>query len=112
MASYVITYLEVTDKHAFDAYRRAAGPTFAPYGGRPVVVDGPFEVLEGMIQPKSIVVVEFDTMEQARRLAGVREDDSDAAAGGEREPDPRRRPAEAGGGSSTLAPWGVSHAGH
>ena len=67
MAAYVITYLEVTDQQAFDAYRRAAGPSFAPYGGRPVVVDGRFEVLEGMIQPKSIVVVEFDTMEQARR---------------------------------------------
>jgi len=57
----------MADRQAFDAYRRAAGPSFAPYGGRPVVVDGPFEVLEGMIQPKSIVVVEFDTLEQARR---------------------------------------------
>jgi uncharacterized protein (DUF1330 family) len=67
MAAYVITYLEVTDRQAFDAYRRVAGPTFAPYGGRPIVVDGTFEVLEGMIQPKSVVVIEFDTMEQARR---------------------------------------------
>jgi len=67
MAAYVITYLEVTDPQAFQAYRRAAGPTFAPYGGKPVVVDGAFEVLEGMIQPRSVVVVEFESMEQARR---------------------------------------------
>ena len=80
MAAYVITYLEVTDTQAFDAYRRVAGPTFAPYGGRPVVVDGPFEVLEGMIHPKSIVVIEFDTLEQA--------------ASGQRELDSRRRSAE------------------
>ena len=67
MAAYVITYLEVTDPQAFQAYRQAAGPTFAPYGGKPVVVDGAFEVLEGMIQPRSVVVVEFESMEQARR---------------------------------------------
>jgi uncharacterized protein (DUF1330 family) len=67
MAAYVITYLEVTDPHAFQAYRQAAGPTFAPYGGKPIVVDGAFEVLEGMVQPRSVVVVEFESMEQARR---------------------------------------------
>ena len=67
MAAYVITYLEVTDPRAFQAYRQAAGPTFAPYGGTPIVVDGAFEVLEGMVQPRSVVVVEFESMEQARR---------------------------------------------
>jgi uncharacterized protein (DUF1330 family) len=67
MAAYVITYLEVTDPQAFQVYRQAAGPTFAPYGGKPIVVDGPFEVLEGMVQPKSVVVIEFESMEQARR---------------------------------------------
>lgn len=66
MAAYVITYLEVTDPDAFQVYRKAAGPTFAPYGGKPIVVDGQFEVLEGMTQPRSIVVVEFESMEQAR----------------------------------------------
>jgi uncharacterized protein (DUF1330 family) len=70
MAAYVITYLEVTDPQAFQVYRQAAGPTFAPYGGKPIVVDGAFEVLEGMVQPKSVVVVEFESMEQARRWYG------------------------------------------
>jgi uncharacterized protein (DUF1330 family) len=67
MPAYVITYLEVTDPEAFRAYRKVAGPTFAPYGGRPIVVDGQFEVLEGMVEPKSVVVIEFESMEQARR---------------------------------------------
>jgi uncharacterized protein (DUF1330 family) len=31
------------------------------------VVDGQFEVLEGMVEPKSVVVIEFESMEQARR---------------------------------------------
>jgi uncharacterized protein (DUF1330 family) len=67
MAAYVITYLEVTDPDAFKAYRQAARSTFAPYGGKPIVVDGEFEVLEGMVHPRSVVVVEFESMEQARR---------------------------------------------
>ena len=66
MAAYVIAYLEVTDPEAFKTYQAAAFPTIAPYGGRPVVAGGSFEVVEGMIHPKSIVVVEFDTIEQAR----------------------------------------------
>jgi uncharacterized protein (DUF1330 family) len=49
MPAYVITYLQVTDPKAFEAYRKLAGPTFAPYGGKPIVVDGRFEVLEGMV---------------------------------------------------------------
>ena len=67
MAAYVIVYLEVTDGERFEEYRRAAGPTFAPYGGKPIVVDGRFEVLEGMIHPRSVVVVEFESVEQAKR---------------------------------------------
>jgi uncharacterized protein (DUF1330 family) len=32
-----------------------------------VVTGGAFEVVEGMIRPKSVVVVEFDTLDQARK---------------------------------------------
>lgn len=67
MGAYAIAYLEITDPQTFDVYRRAAGPTFAPYGGKPLVVDGRFEVLEGTVHPKSIVVVEFESLEQAKR---------------------------------------------
>ena len=67
MAAYVITFPEVTEQEGFQAYRKEAGPTFAPYGGKPIVVDGRFEVLEGMIHPKSIVVIEFEDMERARQ---------------------------------------------
>ena len=67
MAAYAIAYLDVTDPKAFDDYRRVAGPTFAPYGGRPLVVDGRFEILEGMIHPRSVVVVEFESLERAQQ---------------------------------------------
>jgi uncharacterized protein (DUF1330 family) len=67
MPAYVIAYLEVTDRERFDEYRRRAFATFAPYGAKPIVVDGRFEVLEGMVAPKSVVVVEFETYEEAKR---------------------------------------------
>jgi uncharacterized protein (DUF1330 family) len=63
----MIAYLQVTDPKAFEAYRKVAGPTFAPYGGKPVVVDGRFEVLEGMVNPKSVVVIQFESVEAAKR---------------------------------------------
>jgi uncharacterized protein (DUF1330 family) len=65
MPAYVFPYLEITNRQRFQVYRKAAGLTFAPYGGRPIVVDGQFEVLEGTLQPRSIVVIEFESMEQA-----------------------------------------------
>lgn len=67
MPAYVIAYLQVTDQKAFDAYRKAAFASFAPYGAKPIVVDGRFEVLEGMVNPKSVVVVQFEDIETARR---------------------------------------------
>lgn len=67
MAAYVIAYLEVTDPEAFAEYQAASFPTIAPYGGRPLVATSILEVVEGMIHPKSVVIVEFDTVEQARK---------------------------------------------
>ena len=67
MAAYVIAYLEVTDRERFDEYRRAAFPTFAAFGGKPIVADGRFRVLEGMIHPKSLVIIEFPSFEDAER---------------------------------------------
>jgi uncharacterized protein (DUF1330 family) len=67
MPAYVIAYLQVTDQKAFDTYRKAAFASFAPYGAKPIVVDGPFEVLEGMVNPKSVVVVQFEDLATAKR---------------------------------------------
>ena len=67
MAAYMIVYLDITDAEAFDAYRKVAGPTLVAYEGKPVVAGGAFEVLEGMIYPKSVVVIEFPSVEQAKK---------------------------------------------
>ena len=67
MAAYVIVDVEVKDPKAFEEYRRAVGPTIVQYGGKPIVRNGRFEVLEGDWTPKSIAVVEFPSMEAAKR---------------------------------------------
>ena len=67
MPAYVIAYLEVTDPAAFDAYQKEAFPTLASYGGKPVVAGGRLEILEGMVRPESVVVVEFESLAQARK---------------------------------------------
>lgn len=67
MAAYLISYLEVTDPEAFARYQAAAFPTVELYGGRALASGGTLDVLEGMIHPKSVVVIEFETLEQARK---------------------------------------------
>lgn len=67
MAAYVITYLKVTDPEAFATYQAAAFPTLAPYGGRALVAGGNPDVVEGMIHPESMIILEFDTLEHAHK---------------------------------------------
>jgi uncharacterized protein (DUF1330 family) len=63
MPAYMIVHLEIADPAAFDAYRKVAGPTLAAYGGKPLAAFERFEILEGMIHPKSVLVIEFPSVE-------------------------------------------------
>jgi len=67
MAAYIIVELEVTDPAGFEEYRQQVPATIARYGGRYVVRGGTTETLEGGWQPKRVVVLEFASMEQAKR---------------------------------------------
>jgi uncharacterized protein (DUF1330 family) len=67
MSAYLIVHLEITDPAAFEAYRKVAGPTLAPYGGKALAAFGRFEVMECMIHPKSVLVIEFPSVEQAKK---------------------------------------------
>jgi uncharacterized protein (DUF1330 family) len=66
MAAYVISELEVRDPIAIETYRTIAAKSFAQYGGRYLVRGGATSVAEGGPPPKSIVVVEFPSMERLR----------------------------------------------
>ncbi len=67
MPAYIIVELEVTDPVAFEAYRKQVPATIAQYGGRYVVRGGATETLEGGWSPKRLVVLEFASMDQAKR---------------------------------------------
>lgn len=67
MTVYVISEVETRDAEAMARYRVLAADSIARYGGRYVVRGGAIETLEGGWTPEAIVVVAFDTAEQARR---------------------------------------------
>jgi uncharacterized protein (DUF1330 family) len=67
MSAYVIVDVEVTDPARYQDYRAMVPASLAKYGGRFVVRGGAHQVLEGDWQPTRVVVLEFPSVEQARR---------------------------------------------
>lgn len=66
MPAYLISDVTAKDAAAFETYRTRAAASIARYGGRYLVRGGPIEALEGQWTPRTIVVVEFPTVDQAR----------------------------------------------
>jgi len=67
MPAYFIVDVEVTDPVGFEEYRKLVPATVQKYGGRFLVRGGAAETLEGDWQPKRVVVLEFPSLEQAKR---------------------------------------------
>jgi uncharacterized protein (DUF1330 family) len=67
MPAYFIVDLEVTDAAVFDEYRQLVPATIARYGGKYLVRGGQYETMEGNWQPKRLVVIEFPSIEQAKK---------------------------------------------
>ena len=66
MPAYVISELEVRDPVAIESYRSIAAKSIAQYGGRYLVRNGAASIAEGGPPVKSIVVVEFPSMDRLR----------------------------------------------
>jgi len=66
MAAYLIAEVDVTDPIAYEEYRKLVEKTLEQYGGTYRVRGGAVTLLEGEPSPKRLVVVEFDSAEQAR----------------------------------------------
>ena len=66
MSAYVISEVEMRGAADFNAYRTIAAKTIAHYGGRYLVRGGAASVIEGGPSPKTIIIVEFPTMERLR----------------------------------------------
>ena len=67
MSAYIIVDIDIHDAPGLEEYRKQVPATIAQYGGRFVVRGGKFETLEGAWQPKRLVVLEFPSVEQAKR---------------------------------------------
>jgi len=64
--AYVIARVTVTNPEAYAEYAKGATEAIRKYNGRPLARGGAWEALEGEARPRN-VVIEFDSMEQARR---------------------------------------------
>lgn len=67
MAAYLIAEVEITDPKAYEEYRKIVPGTIAQYGGRYLVRGGSVETKEGGWTPSRVVVLEFASMDQARK---------------------------------------------
>ena len=68
MSGFVIARLkDITDADAFGAYQAAAGPTVAQYGGKLVMNSTKIENGDGGWNPVGMVVVEFESVDQAKK---------------------------------------------
>ena len=66
MSAYVIVDVAVHDPDAYERYKGMSLAAVTAFGGRFIVRGGKAEVLEGEWTPQRVVVVEFDTVEQAK----------------------------------------------
>jgi uncharacterized protein (DUF1330 family) len=64
--AYVIGRVTVTNPEAYAEYAKGATEAIRKYGGRPLVRGGAHEALEGEARPRN-VVIEFESLEQAKR---------------------------------------------
>ena len=67
MSAYIIVDLTVTDLPTMEEYRKLVPATLAKYGGRFLVRGGAHQTVEGDWKPNRVVVLEFPSMEQAKR---------------------------------------------
>jgi uncharacterized protein (DUF1330 family) len=67
VTAYVIVDIEVTDPEQYEEYKRMAPPLVALYGGKYLARGGRVEVFEGDWSPKRLVILEFESLEQARQ---------------------------------------------
>jgi uncharacterized protein (DUF1330 family) len=68
MAAYLTAFLEVTDQEAYRAYQVQIPGLIQRYNGRFLARGGTLDVLEGSVTPKRGVIIEFPTLELARKF--------------------------------------------
>ena len=67
MAAYIFGEIEIVNAEGYREYTTQVPATIAKYGGRFLVRGGPAEVLEGEWPVRRRVLLEFSSMEVAKR---------------------------------------------
>ncbi len=67
MAAYIIFDVEVTDPTLADDYLKLANESLTPFQSKTIVHGGVVEVLEGDWKPETLVMLEFESKEQAQQ---------------------------------------------
>ncbi|MBE7422389.1 MAG: DUF1330 domain-containing protein [Zoogloeaceae bacterium] len=66
--AYIIAQATVTDPAQYEGYKALAGAAVAKYGGKYIVRGGATHLLEGDWAPPRLVILEFESVEQAKRF--------------------------------------------
>jgi uncharacterized protein (DUF1330 family) len=67
MCAYVIVNITVNDPERYEEYKKLAPPAIAAYGGKYLARGGKIEVLEGDWSPSRVVILEFESVEMAKK---------------------------------------------
>ncbi len=67
MTAYILLDIEVHDAAGYEEYKKLAPASIEQYGGKYIVRGGKSETLEGDWTPSRIVVLQFPSVDQAKR---------------------------------------------
>ena len=67
MSAYLVVEADIKDPEGFAEYRTMVPASLEVYGGKYLVRGGAVENLEGAWAPSRIVIIEFESVEQAKR---------------------------------------------
>ena len=73
MPAYLIAEVDVNDTAAYEEYKKITPGAVAAYGGKFIVRGGTVDSKEGNWKPARLIVVEFPSMEQARKFYDSKE---------------------------------------
>lgn len=67
MSAYIIVEINIKDPAEYEEYKKLTPATLAAHNGKFIVRGGTTEILEGEWEPGRIVILEFPSMEQAKK---------------------------------------------
>jgi uncharacterized protein (DUF1330 family) len=67
MTAYIVVEVDVKDPERFADYRSMVPASLAAYGGKYLIRGGQVENLEGDWEPQRFVMIQFESVDQAKR---------------------------------------------